>query len=190
MEKETRTFMFDIELRDDDTPTITGHAAMFNQETDIGGMFREKIKKGAFSESIGKDDVRALFNHDPNFVLGRNKAGTLKMVEDRKGLAIEISPPDTQQARDLMVSMRRGDISQMSFGFQVQEESWRMGEDGESDVRTLKKVRLFDVSPVTFPAYEGTDVAVRSHVAWQKENKEARGRNKNLARKLNLKEKS
>ena len=71
MEKETRTFTFDIELRDDENPTITGHAAMFNQETDIGGMFREKIKKGAFSESIGKDDVRALFNHDPNFVLGR-----------------------------------------------------------------------------------------------------------------------
>jgi phage head maturation protease len=85
--------------------------------------------------------------------------------------------------------MRRGDISQMSFGFQVQEESWRMGEDGESDVRTLKKVRLFDVSPVTFPAYEGTDVAVRSHDAWKKEKREARGRTNILAKKLKLKEK-
>ena len=88
------------------------------------------------------------------------------MGEDRQGLTVKITPPDTQFSRDLQVSMKRGDIDQMSFGFQVLEESWRHGEDGEPDVRTLEKVRLFDVSAVTYPAYKGTDVAVRSHEKW------------------------
>lgn len=169
-EKETRTFKFKIEARDDESPSISGHAAVFNEQADIMG-FREEIAPGAFSNSIKTDDVRALFNHDPNHVLGRNRAGTLKLHEDRKGLAIEVVPPDTQFSRDLMTSIKRGDIDQMSFGFQVVAEEWREGENGEPDLRTLKEVRLFDVSPVTFPAYTGTDVAVRSHNTWQKENK-------------------
>lgn len=170
MEKETRYFKFKLETRDEDSPSISGHAAVFNEQADIMG-FREQIAPGAFSDSIKTDDVRALFNHDPNHVLGRNRAGTLKLHEDRKGLAIEIVPPDTQFSRDLMTSIKRGDIDQMSFGFQVVAEEWREGKDGEPDLRTLKEVRLFDVSPVTFPAYTGTDVAVRSHNIWQKENK-------------------
>ena len=169
--KEMRSFKFEIEVRDDDVPSISGHAAVFNEEADIGWGFREKIAPGAFRDSIKSDDVRALFNHDPNHVLGRNKAGTLKLHEDSKGLAIEIVPPDTQFSRDLMTSIKRGDIDQMSFGFQTVAEEWREGEDGEPDLRTLKEVRLFDVSPVTFPAYTGTDVAVRSHDIWQKESK-------------------
>lgn len=185
-EKETRTFTFKLEARDDENPLISGHAAVFNEEADIG-FFKEKIKRGAFAESIQVDDVRALFNHDPNHVLGRNKAGTLKLQEDRKGLAIEIVPPDTQFARDLLISVKRGDISQMSFGFQVQEDSWKHGEDGAPDVRTLKKVRLFDVSPVTFPAYVGTDVAVRSHDIWQKKNNEISASPDKLSRKLKIK---
>jgi len=134
-----------------------------------GGWFREKIAPGAFASSINTDDVRALFNHDPNFVLGRNKAGTLKMSEDERGLHIEIEPPDTQVARDLMVSLERGDISQMSFGFEVIKDSWERSTEGNNlDIRTLEKVRLWDVSPVTFPFYKETDVAVRSHEEWQK----------------------
>lgn len=146
----------------DGVPTkIIGHAAVFNSPAEIGSRFREQIMPGAFSASIGADDVRALFNHDPNYVLGRNTAGTLRMTEDSIGLAIEVDPPDTQWARDLMVSIKRGDISQMSFGFCALEETWDYAEDG-SATRTLKKVRLYDVSPVTFPAYDDTDVAVRS----------------------------
>ncbi|MCG8430859.1 MAG: HK97 family phage prohead protease [Candidatus Omnitrophica bacterium] len=175
MSRETRTFNFSIEKRDDDEGTkIVGHAAVFNEATDIGGMFREQVAPGAFKESIKADDVRALFNHDPNFVLGRNVAGTLRMSEDKKGLAIEIDPPDTQTARDLEVSMRRGDITQMSFAFQVKKETWEEGEEGESDLRTLQEVRLFDVSPVTFPAYDGTDVAVRSRKDWMTRNRRSR----------------
>lgn len=162
---ERRTVVLDsIEVRaaDGDEPTkIIGHAAVFNMPADIGGAFREQIAPGAFTEAITRDDVRALFNHDPNYVLGRNTSGTLRMSEDVKGLAIEIDPPDTQWARDLMVSIGRGDISQMSFGFCAESQTWEEANDG-TITRTLNKVQLFDVSPVTYPAYAQTDVAVRA----------------------------
>lgn len=169
MEKEIRSFNF---TADKEERKLVGHAAVFNERTDIGGYFQEMIEPGAFKSSIKKDDVRALFNHDPNFVLGRSTAGTLKMSEDEVGLRVQIDPPDTQFARDLAVSIERGDINQMSFAFQVLEEEWIRGEKKEPDIRTIKKVKLYDVSPVTFPAYEGTDIAVRSHDAWLKAEKE------------------
>lgn len=144
-------------------PKITGHAAVFNALSEDMGGFREKIAPGAFRDAIPRDDVRALFNHDPNYVLGRNRSGTLKLAEDATGLAIEIDPPDTQYARDLAVSMERGDITQMSFGFTCDKggQMWDEQPDG-SMIRTLRSVSLFDVSPVTFPAYPQTDVAMRS----------------------------
>jgi hypothetical protein len=147
--------------------SIVGHAAVFNRIGD-GGWFREKVAPGAFRDSIKVDDVRALWNHDPNFVLGRNKAGTLRLSEDERGLAIEIDPPDTQAARDLLVSIDRGDVSQMSFGFTTIKDSWEKTE-GDKDIRTLEKVQLWDVSPVTFPFYRDTDVAVRSHEQWKQQ---------------------
>jgi len=167
MKQERRTLHseFRVEQREDGKKLIRGHAAVFNSETDLG-WFRERIAPGAFSESIGKDDVRALFNHDENFILGRNKAGTLTMREDEQGLYVEIDPPDTQVARDLVTSIERGDISQMSFGFQTIKDSWETEENAAKDLRTLEKVKLWDVSPVTFPAYQETDVAVRSHDCW------------------------
>lgn len=142
---------------------IEGHAAVFNSWSEtLGGIFpfKEKVRKGAFNESIGRDDIRALFNHDPNYVLGRNRAGTLELVEDDVGLRVRITPPDTSWARDIVTSIRRGDISQMSIGFVVEEDKWST-EDG-IDTRELRKVKLFDVSPVTFPAYTATDVGVRA----------------------------
>jgi len=178
MEKEIRSFLFEIKKVDDslqgelfekEKRKMVGHAAVFGQETDIGGWFREKVEPGAFKSSIKKDDIRALFNHDPNFVLGRNTAGTLTMSEDETGLKVNIDPPDTQFARDLGTSIARGDINQMSFSFQVLEETWITGEKKDLDLRIIKKARLYDVSPVTFPAYEGTDIAIRSHDVWKKE---------------------
>lgn len=142
---------------------IEGHAAVFDSWSEtLGGIFpfREIVRKGAFNESIGKDDIRALFNHDPNYVLGRNRAGTLELVEDEIGLRVRITPPDTQWARDIVTSIRRGDINQMSIGFMVEDDDWR-SESG-MDVREIRKVQLFDVSPVTFPAYTTTDVGVRA----------------------------
>lgn len=166
---ERRTFILDqvrVEQRDsgdgdggDSTPIIRGHAAVFNSEAQIWPGMREKVAPGAFSETIKADDIRALFNHNPDIVLGRNKSGTLKLSEDQKGLAIEIDPPDTQAARDLMVSMERGDIDQMSFAFRVETQEWQELDDG-TVLRTLKQVRISDVSPVTYPAYDDTDVSV------------------------------
>ena len=101
---------------------IEGHAAVFDSWSEtLGGIFpfQEIVRKGAFNESIGRDDIRALFNHDPNYVLGRNRAGTLELVEDDVGLRVRITPPDTTWAKDLQASIRRGDITQMSIGFIV-----------------------------------------------------------------------
>lgn len=142
---------------------IEGHAAVFDSWSEtLGGIFpfKEKVSRGAFIESVKKDDIRALFNHDPNYVLGRNLAGTLELEEDEIGLRVKITPPDTSWARDITTSIRRGDISQMSIGFVVEKDEWST-ENG-MDTRDLKKVRLFDVSPVTFPAYSATDVGVRA----------------------------
>jgi HK97 family phage prohead protease len=142
---------------------IEGHAAIFDSlSQDLGAIFpfKEKIRAGAFKASLERDDVRALWNHDANYVLGRNKAGTLELKETSKGLKVRIHPPDTQWARDLTQSIQRGDVSQMSFGFICEKESWSV--EGGEDIRTLEQVKLFDVSPVTFPAYLDTDVGVRS----------------------------
>lgn len=172
MEIERRVVTLDelkIEKREDGTRKIVGHAAVFNQLSEDLGGFREQLAPGAFADAIKTDDVRALFNHNPDFILGRNLSGTLRLKEDSRGLAIEIDPPDTQVARDLMISMDRGDISQMSFGFSVRPngQNWAKDDNGQV-VRTLTKVRLFDVSPVVYPAYPQTDVAMRSMSEWEK----------------------
>lgn len=137
---------------------IRGHAAVFNLRSgDLGG-FREVIAPGAFARSIREDDIRALFNHDAGVILGRNRAGTLRLREDTRGLLTEIEPPDTQAARDVMALIERGDVSQMSFAFRTRKDEWKI-EDGIT-VRTLRDVQVYDVSPVTFPAYPDTDVSV------------------------------
>lgn len=168
--KETRNYHIDldIEKRNDEPAKLVGHAAVFNSLSEDLGGFREKIAPGAFKNAITGSDVRALFNHDPNFVLGRTISGTLRLSEDEKGLRIENDLPDTQQARDLMVSVGRGDINQMSFGFTVNKQQWE--EDGEGVVtRTLLDVDLFDVSVVTYPAYPKTDAAIRSLEEFKKD---------------------
>lgn len=160
-----------LELRaaDGGKRVLRGHAAVFGQLSDDLGGFREQIAPGAFAEALGKDDIRALFNHDANFVLGRNLSKTLRLSEDQRGLAFEIDVPDTQTVRDLVVGpVERGDVSQMSFAFGVRPggQDWAKTDEGLT-VRTLKKLRLFDVSIVTYPAYPQTDVAVRSLRSWQ-----------------------
>jgi HK97 family phage prohead protease len=149
----------------DAAPTLAGYAAVFNQPSEnLGGdLFQlyEQIAPGAFAETIQQDDVRALFNHNSDFVLGRKQAGTLTLREDGVGLYIEVVPPDTQWARDLTTTIARGDITQMSFAFTVLEEEFRYDREKDIVYRTLNKVRLYEVSPVTFPAYPQTSVGVR-----------------------------
>ena len=165
---ETRVIEFAelrIETRDDEPPMIIGYSALFDVESlDLGG-FVETIAPGAFTGTIKDSDVRSLFNHDANFVIGRNVAGTLELKEDKKGLLMEAVPPETQWARDLIVSIERGDITGQSFSFRTISDQWTNVEEGP-DERRLLEVELFDVGPVTFPAYAKTDVAVRSYEAW------------------------
>jgi HK97 family phage prohead protease len=166
MERERRVLTSTLEIRKAGgaPSTISGYAAMFNEATVIAGMFREQIAPGAFADAVKSDDVRALYNHDPNIVLGRTKSGTLTLREDEKGLFYEVVPPNTQAANDLLESIKRGDIDGSSFGFTVDEESWDQPERGTRDLplRTIRKASLFDVSPVAFPAYEATSVSARS----------------------------
>jgi Escherichia/Staphylococcus phage prohead protease len=159
-----------LEIRsseDGEPPMIRGYAAVFNTWADIiPGLFRERIAPGAFHRALRDSDVRALVNHDPNYVLGRNKAGTLSLSEDQHGLAVEIEPPDSQWSRDLMVSMKRGDINQMSFGFRPVKWTEDVPEKAGDPLEvTLREVLLFDVSVVTFPAYPQTEAWARSAIA-------------------------
>jgi HK97 family phage major capsid protein/HK97 family phage prohead protease len=148
----------EVEIREEGgAPVIVGYAAVFNSMSEDLGGFREVIAPGAFADSLG-GDVRALWSHDQSIVLGRTKAGTLKIAEDRKGLRVEIRPPAS--AAGYVESIRRGDVSQMSFGFRVLEDGWTRAQDGTA-VRTLMKVDLREVSPVAFPAYPASSVLVR-----------------------------
>jgi hypothetical protein len=169
MEIERRIAESAIEVRFADAEaqtgtTIRGYAARFNSPSQpIGGRFVEQIAPGAFDDVLG-DDVRALINHDPSLILGRSVAGTLRLSVDGQGLAYEVDLPDVGYARDLATSIARGDINQSSFGFSLEldGEEWSRGEGGMK-VRTITKVkRLYDVSPVTYPAYAEATVGLRS----------------------------
>ena len=162
----------EIRAAEGDAPaTITGYAAVFDQPSVVlpdwfGQGFREYVSPGAFTKTL-KDgaDVRALVNHNPDYVLGRTKSGTLRLSEDARGLRMEITPPPTRWAEDLLTTMRRGDMDGASFGFQVIRERWGSGKTDtgdEIDERHVLEARLFDVSVVTYPAYPQTESQVRS----------------------------
>jgi HK97 family phage prohead protease len=159
--KERRYTPGAIEVRSEDGGmTIVGHASMFDEPYELSG-FREQVARGAFKKSMKEGDVAALWNHDPNVVLGRNKSGTLRLTEDDAGLRYEVDLPDTQAARDLYTLIQRGDIYQSSFAFEIQREKWDKSEEENGlPLRTIKQVRLFDVSPVTYPASPTTDVDI------------------------------
>lgn len=174
-ELEIRTFDLTelrLESREDGKlPLIKGHAAVFNKlSNELWKGVRERIDPGAFDEALGAD-VRGLFNHDANHVLGRTKSGTLKLGTDKEGLRFVADPPDTHWVRDLQKSIDRGDIDQASFAFRTIKDQWTHDEEKGTSVRTLLKVELRDVSVVTFPAYPQTDVKVaqRSMEAWSAE---------------------
>lgn len=151
-----------VELRVSKQGKLAGYAAVFNQYSESNGNWTEIIRPGAFSKSIKDKDVRALWNHDDSEVLGRTGNGTLKLSEDAHGLAIEIDPPKTATAQDRVELIRRGDVNQMSIGFITTKDLWTTkGKDG-MDTRDLLEIDLWEVSPVTFPAYPQTSIALRS----------------------------
>lgn len=149
---------------DNAAPMISGYAAVFGQVIDLGYGFDETVAPGAFTDALARpDDVRALINHDESLILGRNTAGTLRLMQDDQGLAVEIEPPSTTYAMDLLTVMRRGDVTQMSFAFTADLEEW--DETGPRPLRTIKAVTLYDVSVVTYPAYDMTEAEAKAAAA-------------------------
>lgn len=153
-------------------PKIVGRAATYDSWTVLYeskySIVRERIRPGAFANALKEEqDVRGLFNHDANFVLGRTKSGTVRLKDGKEGLDYEIDPPDTQTVRDLViVPMERGDISGSSFAFSIRSggEKWTEYEEDDRDVyeREVTDADLYDVSPVTYPAYEASTSGLRS----------------------------
>jgi uncharacterized protein len=145
-----------------ETPTIAGYAAVFDvQSEDMG--FIEEIDPNAFDSVLAtKPDCRALWNHNADHVLGRTTANTLHLSIDARGLAYVIDLPDTTIARDLVTSMRRGDVTQSSFGFICKRDQWTENPDGSVTRRILEFDELLDVSPVTYPAFTQATSGVRS----------------------------
>lgn len=140
-------------------PKMEGYAALFGTKSEEMFGFREVIMPGAFDRALREShDVRALVNHNPDLILGRTTSGTLALSIDQKGLRVEIEPPDTTVGRDAVVSVERGDLSQMSFAFRTLTDDYRL-EDGEV-IRELMDLELLDVSVVAYPAYLETDVQV------------------------------
>jgi len=140
--------------------TVEGYASVFNSMSEDLGGFREIILPGAFKNALN-DDVRALYNHDSNYLLARTTSGTLELKEDDKGLYYRFEMPNTSYGNDLLELYRRGDLTQSSFGFTVDKDSWRM-EEGQH-IRYIESVSsLFDVSPVVYPAYTAASSGLRS----------------------------
>ena len=177
-DKEVRTCQERVEVRSDDAgrTQITGYAAVFNSFSEDLGGFKEIVRSGAFRNALSEgDDVRGLFNHDVGQILGRTSSGTMRLKEDKKGLRYEIDVPQTTAAKDVVESIRRGDITGSSFSFTLRDDSedaksdnWR--SEGDQLIREVLDVRLFDVGPVTFPAYQATVTAATRSLADQMSN--------------------
>ena len=166
---------------------VDGYAALFNSDSELlYGSFIERIAPGAFDEVL-KDDTIALFNHDPNLVLARN-GKTMVLVQDDKGLRYQFEAPNTTAGNDLIENLRNGNISQSSFGFTVAGEEWTYSEDrSKPSIRTITKIkRLYDVSPVTYPAYPDTSVGLRNFESLKKEYEEKKSRENERDYKMEL----
>ena len=199
-EPENERRAFDGEVRAEPAEgggtRLVGYAAMFNRESEPmwtpWGDLVEIIRDGAFDHAIATEqDVRALWNHDPAEPLGRTAAGTLKLSVNKTGLRYVVDLPDTGRARDLVQWVERGDVSGSSFGFRVRPDGEAYEEKGSRVIRELTSVDLFDVSPVTYPAYKATDgkLTIRSLEAWKADRDAMRaGKRRHLAAMAQLEE--
>lgn len=169
---------------DDGEKVIEGYFAVFNAETELWRGVYEEIAPGAFDNTLG-NDIRALINHDTNLVLGRNKVGTLELKVDSRGLwgSIKINPDDSD-ALNLYSRVKRGDVDQCSFGFNIDSEEADYRDDGTVKF-TLKEIDLHEVSVVTFPAYEDTGVQARKKQVEQHEERMREQKKNQLRERLN-----
>jgi len=156
-----------IEIREDDegNRTLSGYAVKWEMKSHVLGYyrkFREQFKKGAFSESLQKDDQRFLWSHDTSKVLGRTKNNTLRLIEDPIGLRFELDLPKTTLGNDTYESIKRGDVDGVSFGFNMIAEDIEEPDD-DLMLRTVTKAKLLEVSAVAFPAYPDSEVSARGY---------------------------
>lgn len=177
MSKEVRTVTMPVEIRAgaDGAVTVEGYAAVFDQETNIGDVFREVIRPGAFRNALQRnDDVTFLINHG-GLPLARTRSGTLMLTEDDHGLKVrtELDGTDPDVAR-IVPKMKRGDLDKMSFAFSVPEggQRWTGSQVDDLDLREVTDTMLFDVSIVTEPAFDGTSIALRSRDAAKEADKD------------------
>lgn len=176
-EQRTRLFTgadFQLRADDDKPPVFTGHAAVFNSRTAIGNPLRwgfyEEIAPGAFTKTLQEGDARFLIDHDTALLVARVSVGDLRLAEDKVGLATEADlDTELSYVKDLVRNLERGRIDGMSFGFRVVKDDWTTeqvetsdGQSADVEVRTIREVELFEVSAVTFPAYDETDAALRA----------------------------
>lgn len=172
-ERRSRTTKVEVRAAKEGPGTVIGHAAVFYDPADSGTRYmlwddiEERVAPGAFDRAVREQqDVRGLFNHNPDAVLGRTGPGTLRLVVDARGLQYEIDTPDTQSGRDTVTFVKRGDVTGSSFSFSVRKDTvTRETRNGRAYyIRTLEDVDLYDVGPVTFPAYEGADAGARAAI--------------------------
>lgn len=188
IEKEKRSLP-NLEIRaegEGESKKIIGYAVKWGQRSvPIWGMFEEQFERGAFSESIN-DDIYAAWNHNPSEILGRSTAGTLKLQEDEIGLRYEITPPTW--AERFVESIERGDVRGSSFIFRAEVDEW--DESETMTIRTVKKAKLYEVSPVINPAYPTSEAGVRSAESVFQEFKEKMNTNKSYEKDLEFLEMS
>lgn len=203
VEMITRAYkIVEMELRVDNTTdgsqnnVIAGYVAEFEKYSHelndfFRGKFKEKIRKGAFENSIRSKVIKALWNHDDNKVLGSTKSKTLNLWEDERGLKFELTLPNNNWGADALESVRRGDVDGMSFGFIPTITEWDDASDSET-IRTLVEVDLIEISPVAFPAYPQTSVSARNLESLEEDYKNYKAKNFDIEkislkkRKLNL----
>ena len=153
---------FEVRSEEDGVAVVEGYAAVFNEDTIIGGQWQERIAEGAFASAIGRDDVVFLINH-AGLPLARTRSGTLELSEDDRGLrmkaSLDMSDPDV---RAIVPKMKRGDLDKMSFAFVPTRQKWDDKDKNKMPRRTIEEAELYDVSIVTTPAYEGTEIGLRS----------------------------
>ncbi len=180
MDREIRAGI-PAEIRvENDGIRVEGYAAVFGERANIAGLFEEVIERGAFADAIGRDDVVFLINHE-GLPLARTRSGTLTLTEDERGLKIEtVLDADDPDVRSISGKMKRGDLDKMSFAFLPDVQEW--DDSGDMPLRTIKRASLFDVSVVTTPAYQGTDIGLRSLDAFRRAQNYRAARARVLAR--------
>lgn len=176
------TFTMTRQDQNPDELIIEGYFALYEQETELWPDSYEIITKGAFDDTL-MNDIRALWNHNTQYVLGRNKNQTLTLQTDEKGLFAVIKLPNTQYARDLHSLLIRGDVDQASFGFNILDETLEELANGGYRWR-VNKINLFEISVVTFPAYENTSVIARSKEIEELQQRKLEASKKSLSKRM------